>query len=1165
MRFLSISSKIAALFVVLVVVQPASAQTSFINFESGHVRPMAMSPDGSRLFVANTPDNRLEIFDIDGSGLTFAESVPVGMEPVAVAALSNSTVYVVNHLSDSVSVVDVGSSPAAVVRTLLVGDEPRDIVFAGTGGTSRAFVTTARRGQHRTHASIAGVPGAGDPDFLTDGIGRADVWVFDTTALGAAVGGVPEEILTVFSDTPRALAVSNDGSTVYVAGFNTGNQTTVVSSGAVCDGFAGASACSGDGITSPGGLPGGDLPGGNPGPTVDGNGIIAPEVGLIVKYNRATSTWEDELGRNWNNGVRFDLPDEDVFAIDADSLAQVAVHAHVGTTLFNMAVHPGGDLFVSNTESINEVRFEGPGIVGGSTVQGHLAESRITVIDNPNTTDMTGASVKPRHLNKHIDYNTLANEPGFDATAKNHSLATPLEIVFNSLGTTMYVAAFGSNLIGVFDPATVEGDTFDPTLTSSGYLAVSGGGPSGLVLDETNNRLYVTTRFDNSVSVIDLGTGAEEAHLSLHNPEPAVVTDGRPFLYDAFETSGNGEASCASCHTFGDMDQLAWDLGNPDDHVTDNPANIKLLAGAGPAVNGGADNDEFHPMKGPMTTQTLRGLSNSGPMHWRGDRADGFFGQGLDEELSFNNFIVAFEGLVGRATPIAEADMQKFTDFALTLTLPPNPVRAIDNSLTPDEQGGSDFYLSSRKSDGVDIPNLGFTCDGCHTLAPALGFFGTNGDASFENEEQILKIAHLRNLYQKVGMFGMPAVPFFQSGENAHKGDQIRGFGFLHDGSTDTIFRFFNATVFNNTGAVGFDGPMGGDVKRRQMERFMLAFDTDLAPVVGQQVTLDSTNAGVAGGRIDLLIQRAGSTFVSKVLGGVVTECDLIVKGNIGGVARGWVMNSGGDFDSDVEAEAALTDVALRALAASPGQELTYTCVPPGSGVRMGIDRDEDTVRDGDDNCPTTANSSQVDSDDDGIGNACDPDAPPMLCSPAPLPDGACNLTEPGNSLKSSISISDKTPDDKDKLQYKWNRGVAVSVGQFGDPVEDSDTIRLCIYDDVGLQRELDLPTGGVEPLCGTKPCWKATGTKGFKYKNKAGSADGVTSAKFKAGDPGKSQVQVKGNGTSLFPPATAGLSNVVVQLLIDDGVTTECFKTSFPTFAIKKQDDQTFKAKGGP
>ena len=35
-----------------------------------------------------------------------------------------------NHLSDSVSIVDVASSPPRVVRTLLTCDEPRDIVFA---------------------------------------------------------------------------------------------------------------------------------------------------------------------------------------------------------------------------------------------------------------------------------------------------------------------------------------------------------------------------------------------------------------------------------------------------------------------------------------------------------------------------------------------------------------------------------------------------------------------------------------------------------------------------------------------------------------------------------------------------------------------------------------------------------------------------------------------------------------------------------------------------------------------------------------------------------------------------------------------------------------------------------------------------------------------------
>jgi YVTN family beta-propeller protein len=879
--------------VLLAVTTVRAQQPTFINFESGPVQPLALSPDGTRLFAANTPDNRLEIFSVDAGGITHVDSVPVGMEPVAVAAFGNDEVWVVNHLSDSVSIVDVGASPPRVIRTLLVGDEPRGIVFAGSGG-NRAFITTAHRGQRRTDPLIAAVPGAGDPLFLTPGIGRADVWVFDASALDGTVGGMPLAILSLFTDTPRALAASADGGTVSVAGFNTGNATTTVSEDVVCNGFAGAGTCSGDGITSPGGLAGGQLPGGNPGPTGNIQGVTAPETGLIVKFDETSGQWRDELGRNWNNGVRFNLPDEDVFAVDADTLGQIAVHAHVGTTLFNLTVHPvTGDLFVSNTEAVNHVRFEGPGVVGGSTVQGHLAEARITVIDTPDT---SGSNVKPRHLNKHIDYGTLAGDPGFDPSTRLHSLATPLDVVIDSAGTTLYVAAFGSARVGVFGTAALENDSFDPTVTSASYIDVSGGGPSGLALDEPNDRLYVLTRFDNAVSVVDLGTGLEADHIPLHNPEPPVVTDGRPFLYDAFETSANGEASCASCHVFGDLDQLAWDLGNPDDFVTSNPMEIKLEAAAftfDGDVNGGAATNQFHPMKGPMTTQTLRGLANSGPMHWRGDRANGIFGVGLDEALSFNNFLVAFDGLVGRETVITQGDMQAFTDFALTMTLPPNPVRALDNSLSPDQAAGLAFFAGSRRSDGIPfIDGLGFTCEGCHTLNRSQGFFGTNGDASFENEAQIIKIAHLRNLYQKVGMFGMPNVDFINGFDNGHQGDQVRGFGFLHDGSVDTIFRFLNATVFNNNNGVGFDGPNGGNTKRRQVEQLMLAFDSDLAPVVGQQVTLTGSNGTVANPRIDLLVQRAQTNFTSKVLGGAVKECDLVVKGTVAGAARGWVMSS---------------------------------------------------------------------------------------------------------------------------------------------------------------------------------------------------------------------------------------------------------------------------------
>jgi hypothetical protein len=43
---------------------------SFVTFESGQVRPLAMSPDGTRLYAVNTPDNRLEIFDVSAGTLT---------------------------------------------------------------------------------------------------------------------------------------------------------------------------------------------------------------------------------------------------------------------------------------------------------------------------------------------------------------------------------------------------------------------------------------------------------------------------------------------------------------------------------------------------------------------------------------------------------------------------------------------------------------------------------------------------------------------------------------------------------------------------------------------------------------------------------------------------------------------------------------------------------------------------------------------------------------------------------------------------------------------------------------------------------------------------------------------------------------------------------------
>jgi hypothetical protein len=176
-------------------------------------------------------------------------------------------------------------------------------------------------------------------------------------------------------------------------------------------------------------------------------------------------------------------------------------------------------------------------------------------------------------------------------------------------------------------------------------------------------------------------------------------------------------------------------------------------------------------------------------------------------------------------------------------------------------------------------------------------------------------------------------VNFFNRRDTGNLGPQVRGFGFTNEGSVDTIFTFFNALVFNPTLNSGFP-LIDPDATRRDVEQYVLAFDSDLAPIVGQQVTLTSGNLNSAAARVTLLEQRAGTPFTSLVLGGKVTECDLVATVVVNRAVQSYLYAAASQAFTAASGSS-ISDAALRAMAAIPGQEVTFTCLPPGSGPRV--------------------------------------------------------------------------------------------------------------------------------------------------------------------------------------------------------------------------------------
>lgn len=173
-------------------------------------------------------------------------------------------------------------------------------------------------------------------------------------------------------------------------------------------------------------------------------------------------------------------------------------------------------------------------------------------------------------------------------------------------------------------------------------------------------------------------------------------------------------------------------------------------------------------------------------------------------------------------------------------------------------------------------------------------------------------------------------------------------------------------------------------------------------------------------------------------------------------------------------------------------------------------------------------------------------------------PRSACKLST--LPLKSQLQFKDKTPDTGDQVVFKWNKGQATQTADFGDPLTVDD-YALCVFDAMGalVLQPVTAPAGGT---CGTKPCWKALGIKGFRYKDSLRTPDGTDKVLLKAGLEGKAKTQFKGKGPDI-PAFTLPLPlPLTAQLQSENG---QCWQASFSTAGVSKNDSVQFKAKSDP
>ncbi len=755
-------------------INPPAAQygpSSFVNFETPHVHPMDETPDGKNLLAVNTAEGSLMIFSLTGGSPTASNIVMVGVDPVSVRARTATEVWVVNRVSGSISIINLALQQPMVVATLDVCHEPGDVVFAGS--PQKAVVSCTRPNQLVT----------------IDPVGR-------TIIAAHPVAG----------ESPRALAVSTDGSTVYAAIFESGTPTTILvgdtndarinnvtqnpagpwggispvpNNGAVFnppmnpanpppppvstivyktgDGyFTNSVACSAAIFGSPVVATGRSCYAQNPSSLVWS--VCAQEGGTCTFKGRqrvmfgaagyySTGKWKDDVNGDWTELVTGNLSYMSNRVANWDLVDRDVAMFNVSTGNITYQTRlMNAVMAISVNPGNSHIYAVGTDATNSIRFQPILdgVFLRVNVVDF-----LPGQAPSIVDLNPQLNYTTSS----VPVATRNLALGDPRGIAWTSNGKQGFITGMGSNNVVV--------------INSSGArvgLVNVGQGPTGVVVDNARGQAYILNKFDGTISVIGISSLSVTSTIPFFDPTPSAITSGRQFLYNTHIGSGTGHISCASCHIDGKTDRLAWDLGDPSAAMSSNGFT-------------------FHPMKGPFVTQTLQNIIGSPDLHHRGDRADIFA------------FAPAYQELQGAAEPLDNASMTQLQSFLATLAFPPNPNRNADNSLStavalPGPLGTVRAYADATV--GSQEFNAAGSCVICHI--GSMGRDITQGPNSLHLSQDAAPET-MQGLYQRLGMY-------WQSATGSTVGTGVRP-----TGASDSTFANESTTNEMLAYMLSFEGP----------------------------------------------------------------------------------------------------------------------------------------------------------------------------------------------------------------------------------------------------------------------------------------------------------------------------------------------------------------------